>query len=69
MILANILQPLIDVFEPVLVFFHDLTSSWGLAIVLLTVVIRAALLPLAIRQYRSLRALAAIAPELKKVQE
>src|SRR5918992_3336437 len=68
--LANIFQPLIDVFEPILVFFHDNVGlGWGWSIVALTVVVRALLLPLAIKQYRSMRALQEIAPELKKVQE
>jgi YidC/Oxa1 family membrane protein insertase len=65
---ANVLQPLIDVFEPILVALHDVMGSWGMAIVALTVVVRAALLPLAIKQYRSMRALAELAPEIKKIQ-
>lgn len=68
MILANIFQPLIDIFEPVLVFMHSITGSWGWAIVLMTVAIRALLLPLAIKQYRSMRALSELAPEIKKLQ-
>ena len=68
--LANIFQPLIDVFKPVLVFFHDTVGlGWGWAIVALTICVRALLLPLAIKQYRSMKALQEIAPELKKVQE
>src|ERR1700755_1395175 len=67
---ANVLQPLIDVFESVLKFFHDTVgASWGLSIILLTVVVRALLLPLAIKQFRSMQALQRIAPELKKLQE
>jgi YidC/Oxa1 family membrane protein insertase len=69
-ILANIFQPLIDVFEPVLVFFHDTVGfGWGWSIVALTICVRALLLPLAIKQYRSMKALQEIAPELRKVQE
>jgi YidC/Oxa1 family membrane protein insertase len=68
--LANIFQPLIDVFKPVLVFFHDsIGLGWGWAIVALTICVRALLLPLAVKQYRSMKALQEIAPELKKVQE
>src|SRR4051794_35918562 len=68
--LANIFQPLIDVFKPVLVFFHDSVGlGWGWAIVALTICVRALLLPLAIKQYRSMKALQEIAPELKKVQD
>src|SRR3712207_5172212 len=69
-LLANIFQPLIDIFEPVLVFFHDTVGfGWGWSIVALTICVRALLLPLAIKQYRSMKALQEIAPELRKVQE
>jgi YidC/Oxa1 family membrane protein insertase len=69
-VLANILQPLIDIFEPVLVFFHDQASlSWGMSIVALTITIRALLLPLTLKQVKSMRGLQLIAPEMKKLQE
>jgi YidC/Oxa1 family membrane protein insertase len=67
--LANIFQPLIDIFEPALKFFHDhLAVSWGLAIILLTIVIRALLLPLAFRQFHSMQKLQAVSPQLKAIQ-
>src|ERR1700750_2500769 len=67
---ANPLQPLIDVFKSVLVFFHDSAGlSWGWSIVALTIVIRALLLPLALRQFRSMQSLARHQPELQKLQE
>src|SRR3954470_6243348 len=69
-ITANILQPLVDVFESVLRFFHDsIGASWGLSIILLTIVVRAALLPLAVKQFRSMQSLQRIAPHLKILQE
>ncbi len=67
--IANIFQPLIDIFDPVLVFFHNhLGLSWGLAIVFLTVVVRALLLPLTIKQFHSMQKLQAVAPQLKAIQ-
>jgi YidC/Oxa1 family membrane protein insertase len=67
---ANIFQPLIDVFNAIIVFIHDtLGVSWGLSIVLLTVLTRAVLVPLAVKQYKSMKALARVAPELKRLQE
>src|SRR5690242_17480706 len=66
---ANPLQPLIDLFEAVLQFFHDIGLGWGWAIVALTIVIRALLLPLALKQFRSMQSLARHQPELKKLQE
>jgi YidC/Oxa1 family membrane protein insertase len=69
-ITANILQPLVDVFESILKFFHDsFGASWGLSIILLTIVVRAALLPLAVKQFRSMQALQRISPHLKVLQE
>lgn len=69
-ITANILQPLVDVFESILKFFHDtFGTSWGLSIILLTIVVRAALLPLAVKQFRSMQAMQRIAPHLKVLQE
>lgn len=69
-IATNILQPLIDVFERVLVAIHNGTGvSWGASIIVLTILIRALLLPLAVKQFRSMRALQIHAPELKKIQE
>ena len=69
MLLANIFQPLIDIFGPVLVFFHDtLGGSWGWSIVLLTVVIRALLLPLAFKQMHSMQKLQRVAPQMKALQ-
>jgi YidC/Oxa1 family membrane protein insertase len=70
MIVANILQPLIDVAEAVILFFHDNVGlSWGLSIVALTFVTRIVILPLSISQIRSMRALQAYAPQIKAIQE
>jgi YidC/Oxa1 family membrane protein insertase len=66
---ANIFQPLINVFEAVLTFFHNsLGVSWGWSIVLLTVVIRAVLIPLTVKQFHSMQRLQAHMPELKELQ-
>jgi YidC/Oxa1 family membrane protein insertase len=69
-VIANVLQPLIDVFEEVLVFFHDSVGlGWGASIIALTITIRAILLPLTLKQVKSMRGLQQIAPEMKKLQE
>ena len=63
--LANIFQPLIDVFESVLKFFHNsLGLEWGWSIVLLTVCVRALLLPLTIKQFGSMQKMQRLAPGL-----
>jgi YidC/Oxa1 family membrane protein insertase len=67
---ANPLQPLINVFEQILLFFHDTVGfGWGLAIVAMTVLVRACLLPLTFKQFKSMQALASHAPEMKKLQD
>src|SRR3954471_4076791 len=70
MLLGNVLQPLIDFFESILKFFHDSVGfSWGWSIIALTLVVRAALVPLTVKQFKSMQALATLQPEIKKLQE
>jgi len=65
-----IIQPLIDFFEAILKFFHDsLGIGWGFSIILLTLLVRACLLPLTFKQFHSMQKLAHLQPEMKKLQE
>jgi YidC/Oxa1 family membrane protein insertase len=67
---ANILQPLIDIANAVLQFFHDNAGlSWGMSIIALTVVTRAVLIPLTYKQLKGMRALQALQPQIKELQE
>ena len=66
---ANIFQPLIDVFEAVLKFFHNHVGiSWGFSIVLLTVVMRAVLVPLTVKQFHSMQKMQQLQPQMKALQ-
>src|SRR5450755_3676980 len=66
---ANIFQPLIDVFESVLKFFHNSVGvSWGWSIVLLTICVRAVLVPLTVKQFKSMQSLQRLQPQLKALQ-
>ncbi|MFZ0385103.1 MAG: YidC/Oxa1 family membrane protein insertase [Solirubrobacteraceae bacterium] len=66
---ANIFQPLIDVFEALIKFFHNSGGiSWGWSIVLLTVAVRAVLVPLTFRQIKSMVRMQALAPQMKEIQ-
>lgn len=70
MIPANILQPLIDIANSVLVFLHDdVGLVYGAAIVALTFLTRALIIPLSVKQIRSMRAMSAIQPQVKEMQE
>jgi YidC/Oxa1 family membrane protein insertase len=67
---ANVLQPLIDVANSIITFLHDdVGFVYGTAIVVLTFIVRAAILPLSLRQIRSMREMSAIQPLLKEIQE
>lgn len=67
---ANILQPLIDIANSVLQFFHDSAGlSWGMSIIALTVVTRALLIPLTYKSLKGMRALQALQPQLKEIKE
>ena len=67
--IANPVQPLIDVFDHVLVFFHDTAGfSWGFSIIALTIVVRAALIPLTLKQFKSMQGLQRLSPQIKELQ-
>src|ERR1700712_2439034 len=66
---ANILQPLIDVANSVLQFFHDNVGlSWGFSIIALTVCTRTLLIPLTYKQLKGMRALQPLQPQIKELQ-
>lgn len=78
-IIGTILWPLKWAVEFILVSFHwlfttlgmnpDAGITWVLAIAGLVVVVRAALIPVFVRQIKSQRKMLEIAPELKKIQD
>ena len=61
----------------VLTFLHDLiarvpfleAAAWGWAIIMLTLLVRVLLLPLAIKQTRSMRAMQTLQPQMKELQK
>ncbi len=61
-------------FEGVLTVLHNVVEpvfgvhSWGWAIILLTLIVRVFLLPLAIKQTRSMRGMQKIQPQMKEIQ-
>ncbi len=62
-------QWIVDVLKPVLIFFHDTIGvGWGMSIVLLTVVVRALLAPLTVKQFTSMQSMVRVAPQLKALQ-
>lgn len=70
LVLANIFQPLIDVFEAVIKWLHDSVGlGWGFSIIVLTIIVRAGLIPLTLKQFKSMQAMQRLAPEIKALQE
>jgi YidC/Oxa1 family membrane protein insertase len=55
--------------ESALIWLASATGSAGLAIVLFTILVRTGMLPLSLQQIRSQRAMMALQPELRKLQQ
>ena len=58
--------------EPLFLFVDwvfGLVGNWGLAIILLTIVVKIALFPLMARSYKSMAKMRKVAPQLKRLQE
>ena len=78
-IIDTILWPIKWAIEAILVTFHTLLEAigldgdagltWVLSIVGLTLVVRAALIPIFVRQIKSQRRMMEVAPQLKKIQD
>jgi YidC/Oxa1 family membrane protein insertase len=72
MIAANPLSPifktLLDGIGAVLAFLYQLIPNYGVSIILLTLLIRVVLLPLGIKQIRSMQAMQAMQPRVKAIQ-
>jgi YidC/Oxa1 family membrane protein insertase len=63
-----VLEQVEAVIKSVLTTYHDHISSWGLCIILLTFTVRLVILPLTIKQFRSMAAMQTIQPKVKQLQ-
>jgi YidC/Oxa1 family membrane protein insertase len=63
------LDPIAKPIAAVLAFFYSLVPNYGIAIVLLTVLVMIILTPLTIKQTRSMLVMQKLQPELKRLQE
>jgi YidC/Oxa1 family membrane protein insertase len=66
--LSSVFRVLLDGIGQILAFLYNLIPNYGVDIILLTLIIRVILLPLGIKQIRSMQAMQAVQPELKKIQ-
>jgi YidC/Oxa1 family membrane protein insertase len=61
--------PLTNFFTAVLVATHEVVPNYGVAIILITIVVRLLMFPIMQRQMRSMKRMSAIAPRMKEIQE
>ena len=62
-------QLLLDGLGSVLAWLFDVVPNYGVTIILLTILIRVVLLPLGIKQIKSMQAMQAIQPKVKELQK
>jgi YidC/Oxa1 family membrane protein insertase len=68
-IVASFLGPIQDLVHNLLYGIHDhLGISWAWSIVVMTIIVRVALLPLTIKQMQAMQAMQRLQPEVKKLQ-
>lgn len=70
----NLFSPLIDIFRFVFEGFYNLTAAlgfanYGVAIILLTILVKVLMYPLTAKQVRSMKAMQELQPAMKKIQK
>jgi len=66
--LGRVFSPLTDLISNVLESFHSLGAPWWLSIVFITILVRAVLLPLTVRQVKNMRAMQELKPEMDSIR-
>ena len=69
MLALGIFQALLNAIGWVLAWIYDLVGNYGLSIILLTIVIKVVLLPLGVKQIKSMQAMQSIQPKVKELQK
>lgn len=72
--LSSIFNPLVQLMQFILGFIHDIFSiagieSYGIAIIVLTIIIKMIFYPLTVKQVKSMKAMQELQPKMKKLQE
>jgi len=67
-VLAWLFNPIFQLFLIMLVGIHSVVGDMGISIIVTTLIVRTALVPLMRRQMVSMRRMQAIAPEIKEIQ-
>lgn len=72
--ISSIFNPIVQLLEFILGIFHDFLStvgleSYGVAIIVLTIIIKMAFYPLTVKQVKSMKAMQELQPKMKKLQD
>jgi YidC/Oxa1 family membrane protein insertase len=65
----GMLSPICQVLLAILLFFQSYVVNWGIAIILLTVVVKVVLMPLTHKSFQSSERMKALKPEIDKINE
>jgi len=66
----TILNPVVEILKTIIVFFHDhVYPNYGVDIILLTVVVRIAMIPLTMTQIKSQTQMQKIQPQINKIKQ
>jgi YidC/Oxa1 family membrane protein insertase len=66
---GRILRPLVIFLEWMIKGFYDFTNSYGLAIILMTIVIKIILYPLTRKSFQSMRKMSSLQPKINEIRE
>ena len=69
MLALGVFQALLNGIGWILAWIYDLVGNYGLSILVLTVVIKVVLLPLGVKQIKSMQAMQSIQPKVKELQK
>jgi YidC/Oxa1 family membrane protein insertase len=69
MVALGIFQALLNGIGWILASIYDLVGNFGVSIIVLTILIKVVLLPLGIKQIKSMQAMQAIQPKIKEIQK
>lgn len=72
--ISSVFEPIVYLLEYILGAFHDVLStvgieSYGVAIIVLTIIIKMIFYPLTVKQVKSMRGMQQLQPQMKKLQE
>jgi YidC/Oxa1 family membrane protein insertase len=68
-IISPVFQGLLDAIGWVLAWLYDIIPNYGVAIIILTLVLRFLLFPLGMKQIKSMQAMQALQPKIKEIQK